>query len=80
MNHQSRFDVGFDAWGWCTGGWCTSAQRDGIRREEGMEFRIGNTCTPVADSCGCMAKLKQHFKVISLLLKYINLIFKKESP
>ena len=26
-------------------------QRDGIAGEVGGGFRIGNTCTPVADSC-----------------------------
>ena len=26
-------------------------QRNGIGREVGEGFRIGNTCTPVADSC-----------------------------
>ena len=36
-----------DAWGWCTG----MTQRDGMRREEGGVFRMGNTCTPVVDSC-----------------------------
>jgi len=36
-----------DARGWCTG----MTQRDGMGREEGGEFRMGNTCTPVADSC-----------------------------
>ena len=36
-----------DAWGWCTG----MTQRDGIRREVGVGFRIGNTFTPVVDSC-----------------------------
>ena len=35
-----------DAWGWCTG----TAQRDGIGREEGGGFGMGNTCIPVADS------------------------------
>ena len=25
-------------------------------REVGRGFRMGNTCTPVADSCRCMAK------------------------
>ena len=35
-----------DAWGWCTG----TAQRDGIGREEGGGFGIGNTCIPVVDS------------------------------
>ena len=29
----------------------------------GREFRIGNTCTPVADSCQCMAKPIQYYKV-----------------
>ena len=29
-----------DAWGWCTG----TTQRDGMGREEGGGFRIGNTC------------------------------------
>ena len=35
-----------DAWGWCTG----TTQRDGVGREEGGGFRMGNTCKPVADS------------------------------
>ena len=33
-------------WGWCTG----TTQRDGMGREEGGGFRMGNTCIPVADS------------------------------
>ena len=32
-----------DAWGWCTG----TTQRDGMGREEGGGFRMGNTCIPV---------------------------------
>ena len=36
-----------DAWGWCTG----MTQKDGTGREEGVGFRMGNTCAPVADSC-----------------------------
>ena len=40
---------------------------DGERDVTG--FRMGNTCTPVADSCQCMAKLLQYCKVISLQLK-----------
>ena len=38
---------------------------------EGVEgrFRMGNTCTPMADSCGCMAKPIQYCKVIGLQLK-----------
>ena len=31
--------------------------------------RMGNTCTPMADSCECMAKLPQYCKIISLQLK-----------
>jgi len=34
------------AWGWCTG----TGQRDGMGREEGGGFGMGNTCIPVADS------------------------------
>ena len=30
---------------------------------EGGEFRMGNTCIPVADSCWYMAKLIQYCKV-----------------
>ena len=40
---------------------------------EGWDVRevggMGNTCTPVVDSCQCMAKPLQYFKVISLQLK-----------
>ena len=53
------------AQGWCTG----MTQRDGMGREGGGGFRIGNTCTPMADSCQCMAKPLQYCKVISLQLK-----------
>ena len=35
-----------DSWGWCTG----TTQRDGMGREEGGGFRMGNTCIPVVDS------------------------------
>ena len=34
------------AWHWCTG----TAQGDGMGREEGGGFGMGNTCIPVADS------------------------------
>ena len=40
------------AQGWCTG----MTQRGGMGREVGGVFRMGNTCTPMADSCQCMAK------------------------
>ena len=42
---QVRYTI-LDAWGWCTG----TTQRDGMGREEGGGFRMGNTCIPVADS------------------------------
>ena len=54
-----------DAWGWCTG----MTQRDGMGREVGGGFRMGNTCTSVADSCQCMAKPIQYCKIISLQSK-----------
>ena len=50
---------------WCTG----MTQRDGMGREMGGQFRMGNTCTPVVESCQCMAKPIQYCKVISLQLK-----------
>ena len=37
--------------------WCTEMiLRDGLGREVGGGFRMGNTCTPMVDSCQCMAK------------------------
>ena len=45
---------------------CPPFKRDGIGREVGGGFRMGNTCTPVADSCQCMAKPIQYCKLISL--------------
>ena len=38
-------------------------QRDDIGWEVGRGFRIGNSCTPVADSCRCVAKPIQYCKV-----------------
>ena len=31
-------------------------QRDGMGREVGVGFRMGNACKSMADSCQCMAK------------------------
>ena len=40
-----------------TQGWCTGmTQRDGMGREVGRGFTMGNTCKPMANSCECMAK------------------------
>jgi len=36
-----------DARGWCT----EMTQRDGMGREVGGGFKMGNTCILVADSC-----------------------------
>ena len=44
-------------------------QRDGMGREVGGGFKMGNTCTPAADSCQYMAKPIQYCKVISLQKK-----------
>jgi len=40
------------AQGWCTG----MTLRDQMEREVGRRFRMGNTCTPMADSCECITK------------------------
>ena len=53
----SMHDTG--CWGWCTG----MTQRDGMGREEGGGFRMGNTCVPMADSFRYLAKLIQLCKV-----------------
>ena len=37
-------------------------QRDDMGWEVREGFRIGNSCTPVADSCQCMAKPIQYCK------------------
>ena len=47
-----------DARDWCTG----MTQRDGMGREVGGGFRMGNMCTPVVDSCRCMLKPMQYCK------------------
>jgi len=38
---QSRFNARY---------WTGTTQRDGMGREEGRGFRMGNTCIPVVDS------------------------------
>ena len=40
------------AQGWCTG----MTLREGMEREVGGGFRVGSTCTPMAESCECTAK------------------------
>ena len=53
------FSTILDVWGWCTG----TTQRDGMGREEGGGFRMGNTRIPVVDSFWYMAKPIQYCKV-----------------
>ena len=38
-------------------------QRDVVGREVGGGFMFGNACTPMVDSCQCMAKPIQYCKV-----------------
>ena len=60
MNRQSMFDTGYRMLGAGARG---MIQRDDMRWEVGGGFRIGSSCTPVADSCQCMAKPIQYCKV-----------------
>ena len=60
MSHQSRFSARY----WMLGtGALGRPQRDGMGREEGGGFRMGNTCIPVADSFQYLAKPIQYCKV-----------------
>ena len=56
LNIQRRIQ---HAWGWCMG----MTQRDVMGREVGGGFIFGNACTPVVESCQCMAKPIQYCKV-----------------
>ena len=40
-----------------------NTQRDDMGREVEEGFRIGNSCTPMADLCQCMAKPIEYCKV-----------------
>ena len=51
-NDQSKFDAWNGTQSWYTG----TIQRDGMGREVGGGFGMGDSCTPVADSHQCMAK------------------------
>ena len=66
MNLQSRFDAWYRMLGAGALGW-PSGIGGGGRWEGGSGW--GHTCTPVADSCWCMTKPIQYYKVISLQLK-----------
>ena len=54
-----------DVWGWCTG----MTQRDGMGRVVGEGFRMGNTSTPMANSCWCVAEPIQYCKVKKIKIK-----------
>ena len=60
-----------DAQGWYTG----MNLRDGMGREVGGGFRMGNTCIPVADTCQCVARL--HAVPTAL---YVHLSIGKSKP
>ena len=62
-NRQSRFDTG------CLGLVHWDDPEGWYREGGGRGFRMGNTCTPVADSCRCVAESIQYCKVISLQFK-----------
>ena len=58
-SRQSRSDAQY----WMLGAGALGRQRDGMGREEGGGFRMGNTCIPVADSFQYLAKQIQYCKV-----------------
>ena len=60
MNHQSRFDARY----WMLGAGALGWPREMVMgRKVGGGFRIGNSCTHMADSCWCMAKPIQYCKI-----------------
>ena len=54
MSRQSRFEARY--WMLGAGPNTGTTQRDGMGREEGGGFRMGNTCIPVVDSFRYLAK------------------------
>ena len=68
-----------DAWGWCTG----MIQRDGMGKEVGGGFRMGNTCTPVWIHVGIwqnqynIVKLKKTHTQYYIGSRYLELKFLK---
>ena len=59
MNRQSMFDTGYRMLGAGARG---MIQRDDMGWEMGGGFMVGNSCTPMADSCQCTAKPIQYCK------------------
>ena len=59
-SHQSKFDAGY----WMLGaGALGRTQKEGMGREEGGGFRMGNAGIPVTDSFRYLEKLIQYCKV-----------------
>ena len=56
---QKKVCTILDAWGWCTG----PTLWEGMGREEGRGFRMGNIGIPVVDSFRYLAKVIQYCKV-----------------
>ena len=44
-------------------------------RQVGGGFRIGNSCTPVVDSCQCMAKPIEYYKIKKKDLCFLKINF-----
>ena len=59
INFQKEWGRIPHAWDWCMG----MTQREVMGRDVGGGFMFGNACTPVVDSCQCMAKPIQYCKV-----------------
>ena len=55
-------------------------QRDGMGREVEGGFRMGNTCTPMADACRCIAKSVQHYKVKNNNKKNLPAMRENQAP
>ena len=49
--------------------WDDPEGMDGMGKEVGGGFRMGDTCSPMADLCQCIAKTTTYCKVISLQIK-----------
>jgi len=74
MNRQSRLAAWYRMLRFGALGW----PRGMVWREVGAGFRMQNACTPVADSCWCVAKPIQYCKVISIQLNKFILKKKKK--
>ena len=75
MNRQSRLAAWYRMLTFGALGW----PRGMVWREVAAGFRMRNACTPVADSCWCVAKPIQYCKVISIQLNKFILKKKKRN-